>query len=424
LRAGAAAILEATRPGIRVQVSDGPAGVIPDSGIMQGAASHTSPVRTRHLGWLSLRGRVPLAWRSLVYDPLRLVISVGGLAFAVVLVLLLRGIMDGTVAKSTSYIDHVGADVFVAQHGVTNLALAASSIPQGTADSLASETGVVDTGAVIRIEAMVRSASGTSPGVVIAFDSHRQLGGPWSLSRGRTVEQPGEVVLDSVLASELGVGQGSTIEVSGKAFHVVGLSRGTAAIAGKPIFMELSDGQSLLHTSSVSWVLLKLAPAIDAASFAERLGAAHPDLQVLTRSQLSANDRKVLGRLFVEPINVMSTVGLLVGLAIVGLTMYTTTSERLNDFGVLKAIGAPSTFLLRTVIAQAVIVGLTGFVAGFGIAQLAAPMIVWAVPDLGVSVGVIPMAQTLAAVMAMSFVGALVPVVRILGVDPLMVFRR
>jgi predicted lysophospholipase L1 biosynthesis ABC-type transport system permease subunit len=51
-------------------------------------------------------------------------------------------------------------------------------------------------------------------------------------------------------------------------------------------------------------------------------------------------------------------------------------------------------------------------------------MIVWAVPDLGVSVGVIPMAQTLAAVMAMSFVGALVPVVRILGVDPLMVFRR
>ena len=57
--------------------------------------------------------KVPFARRSLVHDRVRLAISVGARAFAVLLVLLLRAIMDGTVRKSTSYIDNVGADVFV-----------------------------------------------------------------------------------------------------------------------------------------------------------------------------------------------------------------------------------------------------------------------------------------------------------------------
>jgi hypothetical protein len=74
--------------------------------------------------WLRPR-RVPFATRALLYDRLRVAISIGAIGFAILLVLLLRGVMDGTVEKSTTYIDNVGADVVVAREGVANMALSA-----------------------------------------------------------------------------------------------------------------------------------------------------------------------------------------------------------------------------------------------------------------------------------------------------------
>jgi putative ABC transport system permease protein len=351
--------------------------------------------------------------------------SLGALAFAVLLVLLLRAIMDGTVAKSTSYIDHVGADVFVATRGVTNMSLAASNLPDEAVAALAAQPGVAQAGGIVRMNAIVGANSRTRPGILIGYDPARELGGPWRLNAGRGVEGAADVVLDSVLADELGAKLGTHVSIAGGDFQVVGLSSGTAAIAGKVAFIQKERAQELLHLQGVaSFVLLRLEPGVNVAGFVTSLAAAQPDLEVMTRQSLSDNDRQLLARLFVQPINVMSTVGLLVGLAIVGLTMYTTTAERLHDFGVLKAIGAPSTFLFRTVLTQALFLGCAGFVLGVAGVAAAGPLIVRAVPDIGVQVNAGAAAQALAAVLGMSLAGAVGPVVRILGVDPLVVFKR
>src|SRR3990170_5811000 len=86
--------------------------------------------------------RVPLGTRTLLRDWVRLVISVGGIGLAILLVLLLDGIREGTVAKSTTYIDHVGADVVVAREGITNMALAASLLPEEAVGEVAAVDGV------------------------------------------------------------------------------------------------------------------------------------------------------------------------------------------------------------------------------------------------------------------------------------------
>jgi len=132
----------------------------------------------------------------------------------------------------------------------------------------------------------------------------------------------------------------------------------------------------------------------------------------------------MLSDLFISPINVMSTAGFLVGLAIVGLTMYTTTAERLRDFGVLKAIGASDGYLLRIVVTEAVVLGAVGFVLGYGVARLSGPLISAAVPDIGVTVTAVNAARGFLAMMAMCLVAAAVPVARAMRVDPLLVFRR
>jgi len=379
--------------------------------------------RTRWL--LPFHGTVPLARRSLLRDRVRLAISVGAFGFAVLLVLLLRGIMDGTVAKSTTYIDRVGADVFVSGPGVRNMALAASALPASVVEELAGAPGVQRSSGILRMEVMASGPEAQMPAVLLGYEPGMSPGGPWELDRGRMLASPGEAVVDSVLAGEIGAALGSPVQVGGKPLRVVGISAGTAALAGKLLFVSLADAREILRMPDVvGFVLLKLSDGADASSVAEELGAAHPELTVQTRAALSRNDRDVLSGLFVTPITMMSRVGLLVGLAIVGLTMYTTTAERLRDFGVLKAMGAPSWYLFQTVITQAVALGLAGFSFGVVAAVLAGPIIEGIAPEIGVEVRTMPAVLTLGEVLAMSLAGAIVPVARIIGVDPLIVFRR
>lgn len=372
----------------------------------------------------SIAGRVPMVRRSLLHDPIRFGISLGALAFAVVLVVLLRGLMDGTLAKSTTYIDHVGADLFVSGAGVRNMTLASSALPEDVVAHVGELDGVADVGGVLRMEVVATHREEHRPAAIIGY-TPGHVGGPWKLASGRTVERSGEAVVDSVLADRLGVKEGDQVQIADSTFTVVGQSLQTTAIAGKLIFLSLADAQGILRMPGVvAFVLVRLDAGISPAAFAPELAAAVPGVTVQTRKTLSDNDREILGGIFISPINVMSTAGLLVGLAIVGLTMYTTTAERLRDFGVLKAIGASNRYLFQTVLVQAVTLSLLGFVAGLVLVMIAAPLAEHAEPDIGVEVRLTQAAIALGEVVAMSLLGAILPLARILRVDPLEAFRR
>ena len=369
-------------------------------------------------------GRVPFATRTLFHDRLRVLISVGAIGFAILLVLLLRGVMDGTVAKSTTYIDHVGADVIVAREGVSNMALSASVLSGDVVDEVAVVPGVREASGIVRLPVIVRAGNNKSPATLIGYDLERGFGGPWQLEAGRAAAGDAEIVVDEVLADDVGVGLGDTITVSDQEFVVVGTSGQTAAIAGKHIFVSDAAAAGLLGTPQLLNFVLVKSDGADPDGLAQTIEGSIDGVSAISRRQLSSNDRDLLGDLFIAPINVMVTVGLLVGLAIIGLTMYTTTAERLRDFGVLKAIGAPVSYLLRTVVVQALALGGAGFVAGLLAAMAAGPFIVRAVPDIGITINVVPALWTLGAVIVMSLLGAVVPVARIARVDPLVVFRR
>ena len=62
-----------------------------------------------------------LAFRNLVQQAFRLVLSIGGVALAITLILLLNGFLSGIYSQVTAYLDHTPADLIVAQDGVTNL---------------------------------------------------------------------------------------------------------------------------------------------------------------------------------------------------------------------------------------------------------------------------------------------------------------
>jgi putative ABC transport system permease protein len=69
-----------------------------------------------------------LARRNLFQDKTRLALSIGGVALAVMLILILKGFLTGMNRQITAYLDHSPGSIVVAQEDVVNLLGATSRI--------------------------------------------------------------------------------------------------------------------------------------------------------------------------------------------------------------------------------------------------------------------------------------------------------
>src|SRR5574341_1852495 len=83
-----------------------------------------------------------LARRNLFQDKTRLILSVGGVALAVMLILVLNGFLTGMNRQITSYLNRSPGSLIVAQKGVSNLLGATSLLPPDAASEAEAVDGV------------------------------------------------------------------------------------------------------------------------------------------------------------------------------------------------------------------------------------------------------------------------------------------
>src|SRR5262249_5612692 len=157
---------------------------------------------------------------------------------------------------------------------------------------------------------------------------------------------------------------------------------------------------------------------------AARIASASPDATVQTRAQFAGEERRLIRDMGSSLLSLINGFGLLVGLAVMALTVYTATLARRAEFGTLKAIGARNGHLYRTVLAQAYIsVGL-GLVAALAVALVLAAVVPRLSPGLELALGAGSLLKVVGASLVIAGVSALLPIRQIAGLDPAIVFRR
>jgi len=114
----------------------------------------------------------------------------------------------------------------------------------------------------------------------------------------------------------------------------------------------------------------------------------------------------------------------LVGVVLVGLTVLAVTTEQMGDFGVLRALGVRPIQLCRTVVIQAAVIGVLGFLLGAAVTYAAQFLIGDSLGDVAVEVTPSMLVTMAAATAAMALAGSLLPVYRVSRTDPAVVFRR
>lgn len=365
-----------------------------------------------------------LATRNLLESRARFVISVAGIALAALLVLMLDGVFEGTQRQVTAYMDNTGFDVVVAQRGVKNLHMTTSFIPASVLARVRATDGVARADPILYATTYLVSGENRGNAYLIGYEPGG-LGGPWDRVAGEVPPPAGQVVIDEQLARGWGVGLGDEIGVGGRDVEIGGLTRGTVNVVNSIAFVRFADFERFYRAEgAVSYVLVRGERDVSPSKLAEDLRGRLDNVTVLTSEQFAGSERRIVGDMSVDVMWIMNVFGFLIGLAVVGLTVYTATLAKLREFGILKALGARNGQLFGVVLRQAAASVAVGLASALAIALAISAALGLAGSSFPVAVAPASVLRIAAASAAIGLVSSVVPVVRIAGLKPAEVFRR
>lgn len=358
-------------------------------------------------------------------EPIRLLISVAGIALSVFLIAFLISMYRGWDEKIGGFIESSEIDVWVAREGTTDFLNAASILPESTGNDLEA-LGDVRAWSPLIVRPMSAYTEGGEAidASLIGYRIDPGLGRPPSIESGEDLPLISEAVIDRSVSERYGVEIGDSIVLVGETFRVVGISEGGNLIFWQTVFIDHAEAERILEQAGfATFVVFDLANDDNADEFAAAVEEARPDLQAMTRAEFAAATRdRVLGELL-PIISVIIVLAFIVGVAVAGLTIYTATVEKTREWGILKAVGFKNSFLYRVVMLQSVATGVLGFVVGAGLAAFVGPFAADAAPQL-VLLTTWPDLLAIAVVtLLMAVFAAFIPIRRLGSIDPAHVFK-
>ena len=367
---------------------------------------------------------IRLAFRNLFQNKVRLMISTGGVALALLLILALDAIFTGVEQRITAYIDYSGADIWVSQSDVFNMHMASSSLQDSVARKVRLVPGVATVSPIMYVANNVIVGDERNLAYIIGLSERAELGGPWHVFQGRSVPREGEAIIDRSVAEKSGIGLGDLVEILGEELEVVGLTEETSSLVNSIAFISQEDFESTRGSyDTFSFLLVKAREGESPQAVADRIRARVRDVTVQTREQFSGQERQVVKDMSTDVVTIMNLIGFMIGLAVMALTVYTSTLSRRHEYGMLKALGARNRDVYFTVLAQAMLSTLLGFFFGWAITWL----LTLAIPFTGLALTVVINPNSLIKVAGVSLLlaglSAMIPIRQIANLDPAMVFR-
>jgi putative ABC transport system permease protein len=376
-----------------------------------------------------------LASRNLFHDRIRLIATVVGIVFSIVLVTVQLGVFLSFERMITMMIDHAKADIWIAPAETKSFEGSALLAGRERFQALAVD-GVAEVIPVVAGYASWRNPKGgaATPIFLVGSSVGASLGsaglGPWNVVEGQVddLSMPDAVAIDRSYAEQLGVGEiGGAAEIGNQKARVVAITRGIRSFTTTPqVFTSLERARAYLGvpSSKANYFMVRVAPDADVAAVRSRLAASLSDAEVLTPAEFRHRSRvfwlfdtgagaALLGS---------AILGIIVGTIIVAQTLYASTKDHLKEFATLRAIGSSRAYILKVIVIQALLSG----VLGFSIAAAIGLALVHATADAALPVVMTPELTLglFALTIAMCAIAAIAAIRVVTRIDPAMVFAQ
>jgi putative ABC transport system permease protein len=413
-----------------------------------------------------------IARKNLFEDIPRFLVAQAGIMFAVSLVTIQTGILNGFTRSTGLLIDQSSADIWVGSqemvHSEVTLPLPLERLIQARA-----VPGVARAEALITRSFLWRSANGRiAPVRLYGFNPTGQLFANWKLPQGElsALNTPYTFMVERANRSSLDI---TTVGESGTIgplpATLVGLTEDTQSMASSTYlytsletatayanaglsssvtcrrdqagnFQCLNDfdfnsaptttprtpdpPRKLSLSDTISYVLVQAAPGTNLAELKQRLDAALPGTRAITRTDMShiTQDywRRRTGVGFV--LGLGAAVGVIVGIVVVSQILYSSVSDHIREFGTLKAMGASDWVIYRVITEQALWMAILGYLPSMALCWALGS---WTMTAKGIMILITP--ATAAGVLGITIVmcvgSALFAIQKVTHVDPAIVFK-
>jgi putative ABC transport system permease protein len=371
----------------------------------------------------------PLARRNLFHDKVRLAVTLTGIVFAVVLIVVELGLFVGFTETTSSLIDHSGADLWVTSRHVPYVELGVP-FTERKLYQVRAVPGVLDAEKIIVRWTDWQRPDGRRESVqIIGLNPDADVLRPWNLTAGSVedLKKPDAVIMDDIYKQKLGVNQlGELFEIRGHRARVVGFTHGIRSFTTSPYvfttFKRAQDYAGIAGDQTI-FVLVKVAPGEDAKQVRRGILENVRDVEVFTSTEFSHMTRFYWMFTTGAGVAVLlaAALGLIVGFTVVAQTIYATTMDHLREYGTLKAMGAANSYVYRVIIKQAAMSAVMGYALG----MIVSVFVVRASQEGGAAILLPwPMAVGMFFLTLLMCIGAaLVSINKITRLDPAMVFR-
>ena len=319
-----------------------------------------------------------LALRDLLLKYQRFLATSLGVGLLLGVVLIQAGIYRGIVADAFDLTEIFGTDMWVVQPDHFGPFTESSLIATSTRDLMKRVPGVRSAEAITVSQGLAVVGGVAKRVDVVGYDIYR-MPFPAELIAGRGPSKPRyEVAVDRGVGAELG----EIITIRGREFTVVGITGRAVGITGNPIiFMTLPDardfsekqgpaeirrlraaGANPVVPDQINAVRVWVEPGSDIGEVRREIEQ-WKHFQVITKADQEENILRNIARLRLTLL-LFAAILVLAATAIIALTIYSLTTDKVREIATLKLIGAGNPVITGLVLWQAVAIGISGYLGG------------------------------------------------------------
>ena len=365
-----------------------------------------------------------LATREIARAKLRFALLAGAVGLLVFLILFQQALFGGLVQGFIGAVENQDAPVLVygdqARRNVES-----SFLDPAQVDAVRAVDGVAAAVAVGESTYTVEAGGELVDGVLFGYPlDGGGLGEPTSLTEGRLPERPGEGVASAADAAD-GFDIGDTVRVVGEdgpRIEVVGLAEDLRWSVSPTLFVDYSTFEAAQRAANPqaravlpSYVAVRPADGAEADQLTDRIDAEVDGVEALTNREAVEDSPGVA--------SVNQSFQIILALAFGAVTLVVTffflilTVQKAKPLTLLRAVGAPTSYLVRNLVVQIVAVMVAGIAVGILLVLAVRPFSTGGAIEVELVPGtVIP---TIAALTGLALLGGLAAIRRVLRIEPI-----
>ena len=178
---------------------------------------------------IQLRAMARVAVRMMFYDKLKLIGTLAGVVFAVVLSVQQLGILFALLNKNTQFVDNAGADIWITQPN-TVLLQRGEPLSDAVVNQARVVPGVLEAQPLVFTAGTIQKVGGGSePVSIIGYETSSRLGAPWNVVAGdlEALRQPDTMFFEDSQREKYGaMNLGSIREINGHRVRAGGFTWG------------------------------------------------------------------------------------------------------------------------------------------------------------------------------------------------------